>query len=113
MTPGFEEQLWKFIHRHPDELVRLVELSTLEAKAIAVSPGSEKTIRVFVQAFWSENKQRADMGCAGLDIAIKMWLMAGDGRTALDRLLMASSDSAFWNIVGNYRIYMPILARKM
>ena len=112
MKPQLKQSI-SLLRRHPVELQKIIELEDLQAKAISFSPDSEKLILVFVERFYSTNKDRAAMGCAGLEIAIKLWGISEDGDAALDRLLKANNDSDFWNTVGNYRMYIPVKMRQL
>lgn len=113
MKHEFKESLKNLIRQHPDELRHIIMLEELQAQSIEVMPESEKLIRFWVECFYSENKDRAAMGCEGLIIAIKLWGMQEDGAAALDRLLRAGTDSNFWNIIGNYKMYIPVRARQL
>ena len=112
MKPQLKQSI-SLLRRHPVELQKIIELEDLQAKAISFSPDSEKLIRFFVERFYSTNKERAAMGCAGLEIAIKLWGISEDGNAALDRLIKANNDSDFWNTVGNYRMYIPVKMRQL
>ena len=112
MKPELKQSI-SLLRRHPVELQKIIELEDLRAKAISFAPDSEKMIRFFVECFYSTNKERAAMGCAGLEIAIKLWGISEDGDAALGRLIKANNDSDFWNTVGNYRMYIPVKMRQL
>lgn len=96
------------------ESIHLSKLESAMHNALKISPENEGIIRQFAAKYTcSDDIEVIKQGIAGLNLAIDVWLLGDDrGRQILERL-MKESETGFWNMIGNWMIYLPIRRRQL